>query len=128
MLTGTQPFVTIARWLGIACGATVVGLSTVMIWFNPYATPLPDEMAHTQLIFGLLSLLGVLGAVAAWLRSPSIVLVVFLLYFLPFGLYLLSSMSIFSFLGVAHIGFLVSALILFTFKRQVIKPRGHCDA
>jgi hypothetical protein len=128
MLAGAQPFITVARWLGIACGAVVVSLSAVMIWFNPYATPLPDEIAHTQLIFGILSLLGVLGAVAAWLRAPSIVLVVFLISFLPVGLYLLSSMSIFSFLGVAHIGFLVSALILYTFKPNVVRQKAQHDA
>ena len=128
MLADSRHFITVARWLGIACGATVVSLSAVMIWFNPYATPLPDEMAHTQIIFGILSLLGVLGAVTAWLRAPSIVLAVFLLSFLPVGLYLLGTISTFSFIGVAHIGFLVSALILFTLKHQAIKPKGHRDA
>ena len=123
MLTSTQPFITVARWLSIACGAAVVSLSAVMIWFNPYATPLPGEMANTQLIFSILSLLGALGSIAAWFRIPSIVLIVFLLSFLPVGLYLLGTISIFSFIGVAHIGFLVSALILFTFKHKLSRRK-----
>jgi hypothetical protein len=91
--------------LGTVCGSAACALRAMLLFWNPYRA----TDAQGAVIATLMSVLIVCGVGAALLPAPW-GMVVFGLAALPVGLYILLSPGIFAFIGVADIGFVVTAI------------------
>ena len=111
MQTQKQIFlVNLARLIATASALTVVTLVGIYLFDNPYSVA--DINRSTQWIMTILVVMSLVAASAAWQQKTLIVTICFATSFVPVGLYLLLTPGIFALLGVAHLGFLLSALLL----------------
>lgn len=96
------------RWVGVGAAALALILHVVLLFFNPYSDASPE--GSTYAIVGFMSLFAILAAWASWTLRPLWLVVAFIGSFLPVGLLLLVTPSIFRLIGVANILYLVAAL------------------
>lgn len=108
--------VNIARLIAVASALTVVTLVGIFLFYNPYGVAGMNR--STQLIMTVLLVLSLVAASAAWRQKKWIVTICFAISFVPVGFYLLLTPGIFALVGVAHLGLLISALLLFRAHRQ----------
>ena len=109
-----------ANWLtgigvsiGTVCGVTCAALCVLFVFANPYAPMSIHEAGVWVAIVPCLGAGGALAALAAVRRQPRALLILFLLSFVPFGLYLsLTIPRIFGWIGASHLGYLVASLVL----------------
>jgi len=105
-----------ARLIAAASALTVVTLVGVFLFDNPYSVAGTNR--GTQWIMTVLVVLSLVAASAAWQQKTLIVTICFAVSFVPVGFYLLITPGIFALVGVAHLGFLLSALLLARAHRQ----------
>ncbi len=98
--------------IGTVCGVTCAALSAVFVFANPYGPMSIHEAGVWVAIVPCLGVCGALAAVAAVRRRPRALLILFLLSFVPFGLYLSLTPGIFKWMGASHLGYLAASLVL----------------
>ncbi len=107
--------VNVARLIAAVSAITVVTLVGIFLFNNPYNTAGMNR--GTQLIMTGLVVLSLIAIGAAWKKRILILTVCFVVSFVPVGFYLLLTPGIFALVGVAHLGFLLSALLLAISRR-----------
>lgn len=105
-----------ARLIAAASALTVVTLVGIFLFDNPYSGAGINR--STQWTMSVLVVLSLVACSAAWQQKTLIVAVCFAVSFVPLGFYLLLTPGIFAWVGVAHLGFLLSALLLARAHRQ----------
>jgi len=103
------------RWVGVGAAALALILHIILLFFNPYSDVPPE--ASTYAIVGFMSLFAILAGWASWTFRPLWLVVAFIGSFLPFGLLLLVTPSVFRLIGVANILYLVAALGISSYKQ-----------
>jgi len=104
-----------ARFVSTVSAIAVVTLVGIFLFDNPYNTA---AMNHgTQWIMYGIVVLSLVAVDAAWKTRPLRLSICFLISFVPTGFYLLLTPGIFALVGVAHLGFLLSALLLANSRR-----------
>ena len=68
-------------------------------------------------IAGLMLALAMGATVAAWLGRPALLLISFALSFVPVGLYLLGTPSVYSGIGLANLLYLAGSVLIFLGRR-----------
>jgi hypothetical protein len=91
--------------MGVVCGAAAFVLWAIFLFWNPYRAP----DVQSALIPMVMSILVLCGIGAALLRAPWGMLL-FGAAMLPIGLYVVLTPGIFKFIGVATIGFVLTAI------------------
>jgi hypothetical protein len=102
---------------GVVCGTAAFVLWAIFLFWNPYRAP----DAQSALVPLVMSVLIICGVGAALLRAPWGMLG-FGLATLPIGLYLLLSPGLFKFIGVANIGFVLTAIWALAAARMRLRP------
>lgn len=106
-----------ARVIALASGLAIVALVTVFLVRNPYD---PDGInAGSRLVMIGIFLLAWVSMLAAWYQKLIVLVASFALAFVP-GAYLLLTPGIFSFIGVAQLGFLLAAILIY---RNRVRPQ-----
>ena len=103
------------RLIAVVSAITVVTLVGIFLFNNPYSTAGVNR--DTQWIMTGLVVLSLIAIGAAWKKRILILIVCFVVSFVPLGFYLLLTPGIFALIGVAHLGFLLSALLLAMSRR-----------
>ena len=103
------------RLIAVVSTITVVTLVGIFLFNNPYSTAGVNR--DTQWIMTGLVVLSLIASGAAWKKRILILTVCFVVSFVPLGFYLLLTPGIFALIGVAHLGFLLSALLLAMSRR-----------
>jgi len=102
----------IGFWLGLASSAAQLFLWLILAYrdrFYPMQITPDTWMVNTRMI-GL-----ALGEIlAAWLRKPLLMLIIFLVSFYPVGFYMLGVPSLFRWIGISNLFYLAAILILVT--------------
>src|SRR5574341_1575145 len=83
-----------------------LGLYLIFVFFNPYA---PSSMTPAVAAMMLLAIVGMIVSLAA---KSYMMLVSFVMLFVPVGFYLLGTPGIFRWIGILNLLLLVSSLIL----------------
>ena len=107
--------VNLAHLIVAVSAITVVTLVGIFLFNNPYGTTGMNR--GTQWIMSGLVVLSFIAVGAAWKKRILILTVCFVLSFVPLGFYLLLTPGIFALIGVAHLGFLLSASLLTMSRR-----------
>lgn len=103
----------IGRGTGIAGGMVAVAL-----WGRFVGNVLTNaDGGGSPMVAGVMSLLAVLAIGAAWFERPVGLVVVFVMSFVPVGLYLLGTPSLYSGIGIANLLYLVAAALLWLGRR-----------
>jgi len=105
-----------ARLIAVVSATTVITLVGIFLFNNPYSTAGMNR--GTQWIMTGLVVLSLIAIGAALKKRILILTVCFVVSFAPLGFYLLLTPGIFALIGVAHLGFLLSALLLATSRRR----------
>jgi len=100
----------VARILTALTALMVISLVGTFLFNNPYVTAGINRGTQWTM-YGLL-VLSILAVDAAWKSRPRRLSICFVISFVPVGFYLLLTPGIFALIGVAHLGFLLSALLL----------------
>ena len=108
--------VNMARLIAVVSATTVITLMGIFLFNNPYSTAGINR--GTQWIMTGLVVLSLIAIGAAWKKRILILTVCFVVSFAPVGFYLLLTPGIFALVGVAHLGFLLSALLLAMSRRR----------
>ena len=110
----TRLFLALGRLVGLAAALSAITLYVVLVFFNPYVTS-PGQGEADVMPHVVVALMVALALTAAWasLRGKPLVLVLaFILSFVPFGLYMLGTPGVFLWIGVADLLYLFAALVL----------------
>jgi hypothetical protein len=106
-----HPSVVIGQICGAASAAFVLVLTAIFFFRNPYA--LSRELVMDGAIgMGMTALLAVFAGASALSKRAGLVLLAFLLSFVPLGIYLMGTPGVFRWIGVAQIGYLLAAVCL----------------
>ena len=105
----------IARLVTTLSTIAVVTLVGIFLLNNPYATGSINR--GTLWTMTALVVLSLFAVGAAWNTRPRSLLIYFLISFVPVGFYLLLTPGIFALIGVAQLGFLLSAALLLKSRR-----------
>jgi len=102
-------FLILGRLVGLLAALSAITLYAMLVFFNPYvSSPDQDGAAMTYVMV-------VLALTAAWASlygKPLVLLLAFVLSFVPFGLYMLGTPGAFFWIGVADLLYLFAALLL----------------
>lgn len=97
----------LGQCLGVVCGLVASGLHIRLL--VPLVNSSNDQAVIIQLAMVGVALLAGYGAVAP---RPNVLLLAFVVSFVPIGFYLLTTPSIFRVVGVANIGYAVAGIIV----------------
>jgi hypothetical protein len=98
--------VKVARLLGSLAALGTLSLYIVLVFFNPYS---PGSLTIPIMLMMLLS--GV-STITAWKAKPYLMLVIFLLSFVPMGLYMLGTPGLFKWIGIFNLLFLLASVLM----------------
>lgn len=96
----------VARLIGMLASLGVLGLYLVYVFFNPYS---PGSLTLPIVVMLTLALV---GALAAWWAKPYFMLAVFLVAFIPMGLYTLGTPGLFKWIGILQLIFLLASVLM----------------
>lgn len=102
----------VARFAAIVGQSATIVLYLVLNFANPYAALYQGNPLDALPVSLLQIVLALFGIVAAWRSLPAIMLIVFLVQFWPVGFYMLGVPSLFRWIGVLNLLFLLAALFL----------------
>src|SRR5690242_18396593 len=106
----------LARGAALLAGAVVLILYAVFVARNPYSG---SELAQNSIF--LMTLVAALAGVeiwAVWNRLPLVVLIAFFFSFIPVGMFMLGTKSVFQIVGMAHLSYLLIALLSWLDRRE----------
>lgn len=118
----------IASVIGIAASLGNIWLLTVFVFFNPYNDSRVSGVGYVLIgVLFVFALLGIVTSIRQKIASlkikPYLMYLVFLAY-LPLGLYMFLTPSIFRWIGVFTISYLVSAVLMSIDERKVSSATG----
>lgn len=96
----------VARLSGLLTSIGVLGLYLVFVFFNPYR---PGSLTLPIVAMMVLALV---GALAAWWAKPYLMLAIFLVTFVPVGLYMLGTPGLFKWIGILQLVFLLASILM----------------
>lgn len=94
------------RYLGLAAAVGALALYGIFVWFNPY------NPGSLTLPVVLRMLVGVAGLWVAYKAKPLVMLLGFVLAFVPLGLYMLGTPGLFRWIGVMDLVYLTASLMI----------------
>lgn len=98
-----------ARVVALLCGLAIFALVAIFMVRNPYDAE--GITTSSRLVMVGIFLLAWVSMLAAWYEKLPVLAASFVLAFIP-GFYLLLTPGVFRFIGVAQLGFLVSAWLI----------------
>jgi hypothetical protein len=107
-------FLVLGRLAGLLAALSAIALYAVLVFFNPYVSS-PGQGGTDVTTHVVVALMVVLALTAAWASlygRPLVLVLTFLLSFVPFGLYMLGTPGVFLWIGVADLLYLLAALLL----------------
>jgi hypothetical protein len=105
-----------ARGASLLVGAVVIVLFALFVFQNPYSG---SDLAQDSVF--LMTVIAALAGVqiwAVWNRMPILVIVAFIFSFIPTGMYMLGTPGIFRGIGIAHLCYLLIALLTWLDRRD----------
>ena len=100
----------IGRLIGLLGATASATLRFVFLVSNPAGEGGATDATHA--VVALMVTLAMLGIVAAWKARPYLMIAVFVLSFLPMGLYLLGTPGMYRWIGVFDFLYLVSGILM----------------
>jgi hypothetical protein len=116
------PSVVIGQICGTASAAFVLVLTAVFFFWNPYARS-RELVMDGAIGMGITALLAVFAGASALAKRAGLVLLAFLLSFVPLGIYLMGTPGVFRWVGVAQVGYLLAAACLSPRSRRIVTGR-----
>lgn len=104
-----------ARVIALLTGLVIFALVVIFLVRNPYDAE--GITTSSRLVMIGIFLLAWVSMLAAWYEKLVILIVSFVIAFIP-GFYLLLTPGIFAFIGVAQVGFLLSAWLVYRSRRS----------
>jgi len=111
-MNSTTVKVLVARMLGVGSAATTTLLWCIFLFFNPYSRE--GITGGTYVVGALMIMLALLAAWGALTLRPWVLVVAFAGSFMPIGLYMLGTPSVFALIGGANVLYLIAAIVLIT--------------
>lgn len=107
--------------IGVASGVAACGL-----WLWAIGTPSPDfPLSGVSVAIGAVMMVIAICVVIASVRGHGVAIVVmFVLSFLPIGIYLLGSSHWLRWIGVANLGFLLAGVMLWLATPKATQPQA----
>lgn len=96
----------IGRLIGLTSAVGALVLYGMVVWFNPYA---PGSLT---LPIGFRMLVGLVGLWLAYKGRPYLMTLVFILSFVPLGLYMLGTPGLFRWIGILDLAYLAASLMI----------------
>jgi ribose/xylose/arabinose/galactoside ABC-type transport system permease subunit len=105
-----------ARGVSLLVGAVVIILYALFVFQNPYSgSDLAQDSVFLMTVIAALAGLQIWGA---WNRMPVIVIIAFIFSFIPTGMYMLGTPGVFRGIGIAHLCYLLIALLTWLDRRD----------
>lgn len=108
---------------GVLSAVVVLGLLMVLVLAPPYA----PVAAISTLALVPTAVLAVAVVIASLIGSPGVVLIAFLVSFLPVGLYLLLSPGMFKAIGLMEVGYLLAAALFYCGDSAARRITSRCN-
>jgi len=105
------PPVIFGQICGVASAAFVLALTAIFFFWNPYFHS-RELVMDGAIGMGVTAMLAVFAGASALSKRAGLVLLAFLLSFVPLGIYLMGTPGVFRWIGVAQIGYLLAAICL----------------
>lgn len=99
---------TVARSAAVLAAIGCLCLWAVFLWYNPYR---PPDGPAARLIGSVMIAAWIVGLVATWRQWLGGALAVFVVAFLPVGLYLLGTPGLFAWIGILTLLYLAATLV-----------------
>ncbi len=107
----------LAKWLGV--GSAIIALILWLILANKTQFYPSITTKGTWIVIALMILLAIFGVTSAITEKPFLMILVFLLWFFPVGLYMLGLPSIFRLIGFSNLLFFISSIVFVFTKYEI---------
>lgn len=108
----------ITRAIGLLTALGTLSLYSILAFFNPYTTGVT-----LTLPIALMMVTATVGAAAAYLARPYLMLAIGLIALVPLGLYMLGIPGLFRWIGIFDLLYLAAAIAVWIEKRATKIPQ-----